>query len=351
MRHGPVSEFLAIASMIASLSATATAQDPPPNPSPPQAPPSGLVVEPAVGGLPAGAVARLYGRELSRAEYLEFLFRQYDLSQLAAFIDEQLVAQKANELGIEVSREQLNAVVEEKVRLHIEMAFGGQREQFLASLKRRLLTETGYLNWQRAIELSRLLVDRCILATREVSTADIEARFVQLYGAGGVSRQIRHLLIRRPAPAPAPDPADPRRPPPPTVPPEAATALATRVEEIRQQLAREPERFAELVRTHSDDSFTRGNDGFVPNYQPGTPGFGAAFDAAVARLEQPAEVVGPIETERGFEFIQLVKKITVRLEDVTEPLREELKNQRPTPKERQTLLRRLREAARVELDL
>lgn len=286
----------------------------------------GPVVEVAEPPLPAGVVARIDGHDVSHAAYLEFLYRQYDLTRLSEFLDEQRLEQRALQLGVEVPQALVDGGVEEKIRQTVEGLYQGSLDAFEQSLRNRLQDLAGFRRWSSALVRSELLLERCILAERVVDDASVRSQFELIYGPGGTHCQVRHILLREDKPG------------------DSAAARAAR---IMNQLADDPDSFQELARLQSDDVLTRASDGLLPSYQPGM--FGDEFQAAVDSLQSPGQITGPIPSARGLHIVQLVGRTVTPLSEVADELRILLETRPATAAERTRYRVALRSGVRVEL--
>ncbi|MFQ5655380.1 MAG: peptidylprolyl isomerase [Planctomycetota bacterium] len=289
-------------------------------------------VQPTVP-LPAGVMARIDGRDVTLEAYKRYLFENLDLSRFIGFVDELLIEARAAELGIALGEEELDEAVERHMQRIIEKTYRGDQGRFEAVLASRLKTISGYREWQKRLLAPKLLRERCVMALRVVTPEQVRGKFEEMYGPDGVHRQIRHLLIRKGSSTAGGEGETSR---------EKAHRLAAILRD-------DPSRFEEVVREHSEDHLTRGNDGLLPNYRPGPLGYGKDFDLSILALEEEGQVAGPAESSQGFHIIQLVKKTVTRLEDVEKALQRDLQNRRPTPQELQDLMKRLRREVRIEM--
>lgn len=324
------------------FSTRALPQEAPPPPAPgksePQSPPS---PPPAPETDRSKSTAEdvlvtLNGKKISVERYETFLLHHTGFSLISDFIDELLVEQRAKQLGLKVTDAELNKAVDDRIEHDVQGIFQGDRKVFLASLERRWLTLERYREWQKQLMRPRMLLDRCIMADRQVTDDMVRSKFEEMYGPGGVHSQIRHIFLRKSrstGDAVPSDEADPKHP----------KQVAAR---LVKMLEKDPSKFGELAREYSQDVLTRQNDGFLPSYRPGV--YGPDFDAAVASLQEEGQITGPIESPRGYHIIQLVKRTVTRLEDVQADLRAELESQPPTPSERSDYRERLRAEARIE---
>ncbi|MEE8142021.1 MAG: peptidylprolyl isomerase [Planctomycetota bacterium] len=288
------------------------------------------VVPPTVE-LPDGVIARVNGSDVKRDSYLEYLFRELSFSRFQGFLDDLLVERKARELGVTIDAERLAAIVDQRTQRLIETSMGGNQQALRETLARGFQTPESYRNWQMQRERPRLLLEECILATRQVTTRDVRNRFEEMYGKQGLDRQIRHIFIRK-----------------------VGGRISVRdqsqqLEALMTHLRKDSASFGKLVQKYSENDLTRRNDGRIPNYRAGLPGFGSAFDAAVAELKEEGQFVGPVETQRGYHIIQLERISTRRLEEMEAGIRDMLEKEKPSAAERHSFLKNLRKEARIEM--
>lgn len=283
------------------------------------------------GRFPPGVLGRVDGVDVTVEQYQQFLYRKHNLTRLMEFIDELLIEKKAKDLGIELGTDELVEMVDLQIQGHIEQLFQGDRDRFIESLKRRTQTFESYRRWQMDLTRIKVLRDRCTRKLRKVIDSDIEEKFRQTYGPDGVHIQVRHILIQRTTKGSDGSDRDPE-------------ALAQR---IVDELSQDPDQFVELVQKYSEDSMTKRNDGFIPNYKPTL--FGAGFHAALESLERDGQIAGPVSSDRGIHVLQRVKRTVTKLEDVRDEIRSVLERNDPSAREKARFLKKLREDANIEL--
>lgn len=277
------------------------------------------------------AIARISGREITKDEYLQFLFRQVDLTRFREFVDEYLIVTRAQELGVSVSEPEVAAQIDRMIQETVENRYRGDQALFERTLMQRYQTLESYRRWSAQRVRTDMLLERCILKERVVTDADVKEKFERMYGVGGVHSEIRHILILR------------RRPSGNS----AEEGPSERAQQVMQMLEQDAGRFPELVQQFSDDRLTKRNDGYIPNYRAGM--FGEKFHESVESLQSEGEITGPVESNRGFHIVQLVKRTTTRYEDVQEQVRLLLGEQAPASTERLQYRKKLRAAARIEM--
>ncbi len=277
--------------------------------------------------LPAAILARLNGQEISLDRYKEYLFTKTQLDQFMNLVDAMLLDERSKELGVEVTAEELDALVENNIQASIEKIHKGDRAAFELALNRRFRTMESHRSWQRQQFRSRLQLERCILKTRQVSPDDVAKEFAKLYGPGGVHLQVNHILLRRNRSGETRD-------------------LESEANKLLERLEQDPKLFAELVKEHSDDPMTKRNGGFIANYRPEL--FGAEFHRTVESLSE-LELGGPVNSGFGVHIVQLVKRTVTTFDEVQGEIEQELQRRVPTSTEKAVFRSELRANAKIEM--
>jgi parvulin-like peptidyl-prolyl isomerase len=277
-------------------------------------------------------------------EYASYLLASLGRSKLDEYIDRLLVEEEARRLEITVPAEAVEASVAERIDRIVKSVYKGQEEAYLANLARRrssLEEEKAKLRQERYYDLLR---DEVILKTRQVTEADIQRKFEEVYGEGGVRFTLRHILV---AARPAGGQIAPRegeegaRAGGPRTRADARARAETALKELQAGGD-----FAQAVKQYSDDPLTKKNDGRIPVYRKEY--LGEDFHRAVTQLTPESPLSGIVESPRGFHLIQLVERKVTRLEDVRAELEKAVKEAPPTPRERLDLVEKLRSGAKIE---
>lgn len=286
---------------------------------------------PAAGDLPPGVVARVNGRDITVQEYSRFLLELYGKTKLTELVDRVLVEQEARRLGIEVQPAEVEKEVDEHIEQTIRVLYRGDRERFESMyLGKRHMSMEEYRDFLRQKKAYDLLVDRCVIATREVSEEDVVRHFEETYGEGGVLYELRHILVST-------------RPRPGATPPSDEEARQ-KAERILGELRAGAE-FTDLVRENSDDRLTRRNDGRIPLYRKDL--YGPEFHRAVEGLTDDQRLSDVVRSDRGYHIVYLIRKNETKLEEKREEILEWLKTRPPALAEEQQFLRRLRARAEI----
>lgn len=288
--------------------------------------------EPQAPALPPGVVARVNGRDIKLEDYTGYLLASLGKSKLDELIDRLLLEEEAKALGVAIEPEKVESMVEEQIDRTIKSLYQGSRESYVAGLaKRRSTLEDQKAKLRQDLYYDALRAE-VILKTRQTTEADLKRQFEKTHGEGGVQHVVRHILISTRGQGGE----TPSRPPA-----EAKERAEKVVQEIQGGLD-----FVQAVKQYSDDAFTKRNDGRIAHYRKGA--YGEAFHQAVTKLTKESPLSGAVESPRGFHVVQLVERTVTRLEDVRPELEKVLRGQPPSTKEKQDLVRRLREKAKIE---
>ncbi|HSO06049.1 MAG TPA: SurA N-terminal domain-containing protein [Pelomicrobium sp.] len=158
-------------------------------------------------------------------------------------------------------------------------------------------TRTEEFRVPEQVRVDYLVLSADALAGRiEVSEDELKAYYEAHRSEFGVpeERKASHILITVPAGAGEEERAKARR----------------KAEELAAQAKKEPSRFAELAKTHSQDPGSAGNGGDLGSFRRGV--MVKPFDDAVFAMTE-GEIRGPVETEFGYHVIKLeaIKPSTV----------------------------------------
>ena len=288
--------------------------------------------EPAARELPPGVLARLDGRDITVEEYAGYLVGTLGRAKLDEYIDRLLLEQEAETLGLRLAPDNVEEILQARIRRTIDSLYQGKEELFIASLRRRRSTREEYEARWRQRTYYDLLTDAVVRKTRKVTPEALQREFTRTYGEGGVQVVLRHLLVsKRLRTASGPVRSD--------------TEAQARAEKILAEI-RGGLDFVQAVKQYTDDTFSRRNEGRLEHYRKGF--FGEAFDEAVAKLTTEQPLTGVVVSPRGYHIVRLVERRTTRLEDVKDDLERFYANREPTVEEKHQLRERLRAAAEIE---
>lgn len=218
-------------------------------------------------------------------ERVEQLQRQ-TLSQL---IQDQIVAQAADDLGIEVTPEEVDERFEEAAA-----GFGGV-EGLREEIARRGRTEED-VREQLAAVVRRDELQAHFQEQAEVTRTELRQAYEERLDSQYRVADTAHILVE----------------------------TEDEARDLLQQLE-EGADFAELAKQHSiDEASGAGGGGLGENPQGA---FVEPFDEAVWSADA-GETVGPVETRFGFHIIRVIDKRTIPFSEVEDQLREELEGRR-----------------------
>jgi parvulin-like peptidyl-prolyl isomerase len=262
----------------------------------------------------------------ARGDHLNMLMRVRE-EALDLMIEQELVRQAALEAGVEVGADEVDRQVDA-----LRAVYDDEKD-FRYRLEREGYTEAGYREHIEGMLAAQRYLDGIRARAATVTDEELESYYRDNEERLTLPEQVRvrHILLTWK--------------PLGTVDDRAA---------IREQMAPILERaragadFAELARTHSDDSATRANGGDTGLFPRGemTP----AFEEVAFALE-PGEISEPVETPFGVHILKLEERREARLlplEEIREQLREHVAAERAERAVRDEI-DRLREAAEIEI--
>ncbi len=266
---------------------TSTADRKPAEPPPPM----GITDEPGVAFI-------IDGEKIDRAAYGEALITEFGATHAENFVLAHLIQKRAKELGLTVTPEEIDALVETQVKETLERRFRGNEAALRAQLQQNGLTMEDWKERLRRPAQRDALAKALVKAERDVSEAALQRAFEEKHGKGGVQRVVRHIFLSTNVyNSTLYSAADYER-----EKPEIEAAAASRAAETLSLLKSDPAAdFAAIARERSEDhTAEKGGDygRFWKNR------LGPEVDAAVARLEvgQLSEV---LKGNRGYVIIKV----------------------------------------------
>lgn len=208
---------------------------------------------------------------------------------LAQLIQDRIVAQAADDLGIEVSPEEVEERFQEAAG-----SFGGV-EGLREEIARRGRTEED-VREQLAAVVRRDELQAYFQEQAEVSTSELRAAYEERLEGQYRVADTAHILVE----------------------------TEDEAREIVQQLEQGAD-FAQIAEERSIDQASGAAGGDLGENPKGT--FVEPFDEAVWSAE-PGEIVGPVETRFGFHVIQVKDFRTIPFEEVRQQLQDELSGAR-----------------------
>ncbi len=282
--------------------------------------------------LPAGVLARLNGRDISVEEYAGYLVATIGRAKLDEYIERLLIEEEADRVGVRIAPDDVEAMLAERLGRTVRSLYQGDRERFIAALKKRRSSLDEYkARWRQKIYYE-MLTDSLVRRDRKVTPNAIQAEFERVYGEGGVQHVLRHILISKRLR----DENGLVR---------SESEARERANRVRKELQAGLE-FSQAVKQYSDDALTRKNDGRIAHYQ--REYFGEDFHQRVLQLSPAQRLSGVIASARGFHIVELIDRRETSLSDVESQLSEHLRSKPASAEERQALLKRLRGAAKLE---
>lgn len=263
------------------------------------------------------------GRPVLRSEFVTWLARDRGEHHVRDFAEHWCVERRANELGVAVSEDEIEARMREFQALMIDRSYKGSREAWLTYMRRAGRDEAGWRReWARRFRID-LLCEKILLAERVVDDAAVRARFEREYGRDGKRIEARLLLVASANPETT---EGMRREELDAAIVAAREAARAKAQELRTRVLSGAD-FDALAREFSDDDATRAN--------------GGRLEGRVQLLEWPAVVgeslltlapgaLSPVlDVERGFAFFEVLAAQPVSFDTVAAELRRELETERP----------------------
>ncbi|TAH38692.1 MAG: hypothetical protein EYC70_04805 [Planctomycetota bacterium] len=290
--------------------------------------------------LPAGVLARLGERNITRDEYLDYLYLRIGKRAIREYATDLIVEQEAARYGITADEAEVARQVEAQeqqargspraVDFEQELQMAGQSlEMFRASKARDIRRD--------------LLLGELVRATRVVTDERLRQEFEAKYGTGGVKVQLRQILIM-PNVLKSEQIRGGKKPN--EINMDELKAQARQMAADALGRVRGGEDFATVAAAVSHDQTTKQKGGEIPNYDGRL--YGTAFRDAVMQL-QPGQVSDVVESGAGFHVIQLSARTDTRLEDVRATLVAEILASEPSWQEKQGLMQALQSSADLQL--
>jgi parvulin-like peptidyl-prolyl isomerase len=262
------------------------------------------------------------GTPVPRAEFALWLLHSRGEADASFFTEHWLVQRKAESLGISITPQEVEARVNAFVERMLGESYSGDREQWIAYLRKHGRDQEGFLRQLRRRQYVDGLVEKIVVAQRQITEDDIHRRWAQLYGASGRWIEARVILVD-------------------FKPPEVEAGLTREEFEQRIHDAHETlrasvgklrerldngEDFATLARQFNSDATLRANAGklegrFRPDAWP------QEVAEAVMALE-PGHLAGPLDTGKAFAIFEVLSARPVPFAEVHDQLADELKNER-----------------------
>ena len=260
-------------------------------------------------------VATIDGAAISRGEFADYLIELSGRKPLEDLVRERLLAAELRRLDPE--GEALDAALAEawadEEALLLQRTHG-DRDAFAADLAEIGFTIEGYQERYFAYRRPELMEELIVRATRTVDEADLQRRFEQQYGEGGVKVEVRHLMMNR-GQLKAGLIKQGRKPAELTNE-VLDQMIAEQLAALREELLAGAD-FEAVARRESFDLSVSQNGGVIPNYN--YKHYGPEFAAAV-RAAKVGQLVGPLATQAAVHLLRVESRTVTRFEDVRDAL-------------------------------
>lgn len=272
-------------------------------------------------------VIRAGSWEADRASYGEWMRHYRGEDWASRFLLHWIVKHEAAAAEIAVTEEEVRARAGEDKQTVIDANFDGDRSQWLAELDRVGRTEELYDIESRLRAREDLLAERLLIRDRVVTDGEVEGAWLERYGDGGLTVEVRMIVVRAEQPELTPDMSE-----------EEAQGLVEQALEDARLLAVElssriedGEDFASLAEQYSADEASRAR--------------GGALEGRFKQGEWPPEIteavlatpVGGLTEPQPLGVAWVLFEVTesevTELESVRDELRAELQVARPTEPE------------------
>ena len=153
--------------------------------------------------LPPGIEFKINDESIPHDRFVKELDDYLGESFRDTFISHVLIEQKAKELHIEATSDDVDAHAQSSVDQVLRERFGGDQGKMEEALKDRGMSLEG---WKRRLKLDArydLLLDKILAKDRKISAETLNRLFEDKYGSGGVQMKLRHILKNVPVAASA----------------------------------------------------------------------------------------------------------------------------------------------------
>jgi len=249
----------------------------------------------AGGGEP---VVVIDGKAVTRKEYEAILFDKFGTNFLEQFVEDRLVEQKAEALGVKVDEAELKASVDKDVDALLKTRFNGNLDAMRDALQERGMSLEGWRSDLAERKRREQLIDKMIKQQRGAESEAVKQRFEQKYGEEGKKFRVRHILVSTKV-------INSR-----FYTKEEYDKEVGKIEEETKKLSNEVlgklrggGDFGKLAEQHSDD-FTASRGGDLGESWRGR--FGKEVDDAVDKLE-PGKAPVLVKGRRGYHIIEVTE--------------------------------------------
>lgn len=279
------------------------------------------------------------GEPVQRGTYARWIRDTIGETFVKLFVEERAVQQRANELGIRVSDEEVDERTRERIQYLIDSGHKGSRESWKTYLTLGGRSEDSFLRdmaWRTRIDL---LAEKLMTHNRVVTPEEVRSRFGSEYGNDGRRVEVRLIMC-----APRVEKPDSNWSREELIKRTTAAfeAAGDRARALAER-ARTGEDFAALARASSDDPTTRDQGGAQAERFRGDA-WNEEVAAKVLALKR-GEISDPIEYAGNWFVFQVTQIRTVTFDEVEKELASEILHERPSDPEvssyRNTLVRKV----------
>jgi parvulin-like peptidyl-prolyl isomerase len=304
----------------------------------------GMLAPPPVDSEDPDPIAlKVNGEPITRRQFANWLLRARGEASWQQFANLWLVEKRARALGLTYTQAEVDARVQEDFDDILAQGYKGERGVLRAYLAATRMDESLYMAQIEQRARAKVLAEKVILAERKVTEEDVRARFKQLYGADGRRVRARVILLEIPRPdlplGLSKEEVDARV---------AAGLEARRADAQRlRERALAGEDFTTLARQESNEPLSRERGGELEGgFQ--ADAWPASVSSAVLALPRGA-ISEPLLAGRYWALFEVLETQTVRFEDESERLAEELRTRRPSALDIALYRNSLFQAAAVEI--
>ncbi|MCB9913566.1 MAG: peptidylprolyl isomerase [Planctomycetes bacterium] len=269
------------------------------------------------------AVLALDGRPVTRETYAEWLVPQRGRALASAFVDRRTIARLAAAAGVSVTRVEVETRAAEELDTLVDLFFQGDRQAWREDMAAKGEREDDARRKALLRVEHTLLAEKLLMATREITEEQVERAWVERYGEGGRSLEVRRILRQ---PGQPPESLRTREELERWLAEADAAALAFLASLRERALAGED--FGALARTWSEDALTRDLGGSEPGRFRLHTWPDDVQDAV--RALAPGGITPPLSLEHQHFLFELQRVEVVPLADVHDELARDLAATRPS---------------------
>jgi parvulin-like peptidyl-prolyl isomerase len=142
-----------------------------------------------------GVAVVLNGERIDRAQYGEALIREYGLRYLETFVRQELVRQRAAQLGVTVPSGSIDTEVAQRIERILARRYRGSRPAMEGALASLGLTMEAWTRGMARRVRDELLTEALVRADRDVSEEALRTTYAKRYGSAGLRRTARQVVF------------------------------------------------------------------------------------------------------------------------------------------------------------